>query len=139
MASIAELFYYAETHNIIVDDTFEFDKTLAASCALDDGIYIIGLHKSLYGKAYREQLAHEIGHCATNSFYNEETPCVTRGRCEQRAYTWQVHTLVPIRSLKAALKKGCNEVWMLAEYFNVSEDLIRKAIEIYKQEGKLPM
>lgn len=138
MASIAELFYYAETHNIIVDDTYELDKALAVSCALDDGIYIIGLHKSLWGKAYREQLAHEIGHCATDSFYNENTPCCTRGRCEYRAYKWQVHTLIPFKSLKAALGKGCNEVWQLAEHFNVSEELILKAIEIYKQEGKLP-
>lgn len=139
MASITDLYYYAETHNIIVDDTFVLDKVPAMSCALDDGLYIIGLHRSLRGQAYREHLSHEIAHCATNAFYNEKTPCFTRGQCENKAYQWQVHKMIPFKSLMTAFKKGCNEAWQLAEYFSVSEELIRKAIEIYRQEGKLPV
>ena len=37
----------------------------------------------------------------------------------------------------SALRRGCSEVWQLAEYFWVTEDFIRETIEIYKQEGKL--
>lgn len=137
MASIADWYYYAETHNIIIDDTFRLDKIPAMSCALENGLCVIGLHRKLRGQAYREHLTHEIAHCATNSFYNEKTPCLTRGQCEHRAYKWQVHRLIPIKALRTAFKKGYVEVWQLAEYFNVSEDLIRKAIEIYAEEGKL--
>ncbi len=136
MASIADLYYFAETHNIIIDDTFRLKLVPAMSCALDNGLCIVGLHKKLRGRALREQLAHEIGHCVTGAFYNEKTPCLTRGQCEHRAYKWQVHKLLPISALRRAVKGGCREVWQLAEHFSVSEQLVRRALEIYKEEGE---
>lgn len=137
MASIADWYYYAETHNIIIDDSFKLDKVEALTVPLENGLYVIGLHPSLRGAKYRERLVHEIAHCETSSFYNEKTPCYTRGQCENKAYKWQVHKMLPFDSFMRALKSGLVEKWQLAEHFSVSEKLIEKAIEIYKQEGKL--
>lgn len=137
MASIADWYYYAETHNIIIDDTFVLDKVEAMSLPLENGLYIIGLHPSLRGAAYREHLVHEIAHCATDSFYNEKTPCFTRGQCENKALKWQVHKMIPFDMLMRAFKRGHVELWQLAEHFGVSESLVEKAIEIYRSEGKM--
>lgn len=138
MASIAELYDYADSHGIIIDDTFRLDKVVAMSCPVDDDLCVVGLHRRLRGREYREHLAHEIGHCATGAFYNEDTPVFTRGQCEHRADKWAAHKLIPFRSLVSAMRKGCIEMWQLAEHFDVTEDFIRRTIEIYRQEGKFP-
>lgn len=137
MASIADWYYYAETHNIIIDDRFELETLKGISMPLANGLHIVGLHPSLRGEEYRECLVHEIAHCATNSFYNEKTPCYTRGQCENKAYKWQVHKMLPFDKFKKAMENGNTETWQLAEHFGVSEKLIEKAIEIYKSEGRM--
>lgn len=131
-----QLFQIAETHNIYIDDTFPLDSIKAASCDLENGCCVIGLHRALKDAAYREHLAHEIGHCITGAFYNPRTPVFTRMQCENRAYRWQMKKLMPWRSLEKAVRLGYTEAWQLAEYFDVSEDFVRKAVEIYAQEGK---
>lgn len=103
-----------------------------------DGIRAVSLRRDLTKAEERSYLSHELGHHIKGALYRKETPCITRGRCELRANTWAAHRLIPIRSLYAAFRKGCVEVWQLAEYFDVTEDFILKTIEIYKQEGKLP-
>lgn len=103
-----------------------------------DGDFILmdyGLIAS--GASERVHLAHELGHCATGSFYKPYSKLDIRGRHEYRANKWAIHKLVPFCSLNKALKQGATEVWELAEYFNVTEDFIRAAIFLYQSEGKL--
>ena len=59
MASIAELYDYADSHGIIIDDTFRLDKVVAMSCPVDDDLCVVGLHRRLRGREYREHLAHD--------------------------------------------------------------------------------
>lgn len=82
-------------------------------------------------------LAHEIGHCETLAFYNAYSPLEIRERHESRANRWAVSKLVPVRELTEALKNGINEIWDLAEFFNVTEDFMRKAIEIHRARGAI--
>lgn len=48
-----QLFQIAETHNIYIDDTFPLDSIKAASCDLENGCCVIGLHRALKDAAYR--------------------------------------------------------------------------------------
>lgn len=85
----------------------------------------------------RVHIAHEIGHCETLAFYNAYSPLETRGRQERRADRWAVSRLVPVRELTEALKRGIKEIWDLAEYFDVTEEFMLKAIEIHRTNGAL--
>lgn len=46
----------------------------------------------------------------------------------------QLKKLIPKDELDEAVKKGCTEVWDLAEYFGVTEPFMLKAIEYYKAQ-----
>lgn len=87
----------------------------------------------------RVHLAHELGHCETGSFYNVYSSLDIREKQEQRADRWAVSHLVPVEEFMSALSEGVVEVWELAEFFDVTEDFIRKAAEIYKIKNVLQL
>lgn len=79
----------------------------------------------------RVHLAHELGHCKTGSFYNRWAARDIRQKHEHRADKWAIQKMISEQELDEAVAKGCNEMWQLAEYFNVTEDFIRKAVCLY--------
>ena len=79
----------------------------------------------------RTQLAHEIGHCETGSFYSRYVKVDSRQRHENRADKWAIHKLIPSDRLNEAVSQGHTEIWELAEYFEVTEDFMRKAVCYY--------
>lgn len=87
----------------------------------------------------RVHLAHELGHCETGSFYNVYSTLDIREKQEEKADRWAVSRLVPAEEFVKALNTGMVEVWELAEYFEVTEDFIRKAAEIYKIKNILQL
>lgn len=80
----------------------------------------------------RVHLAHELGHCATGSFYNRWAARDLREKHEHRADKWAITRLVPHAALDKAVESGIKEAWSLAEYFGVTEDFMKKAICFYK-------
>ena len=53
-------------------------------------------------------------------------------KSEHKAEKWAIKKLVPEDELQNAFKQGIVEPWNLAEYFNVTEDFIIKAVNYYK-------
>lgn len=85
------------------------------------------------GAGERVHLAHELGHCITGSFYNPYSRFDVREKHESQADRWAIKKLVPMDELKDAVKRGYIYKCELAEYFDVTEDFIGKAIEYYTQ------
>ena len=83
-------------------------------------------------KDEKEKLAHEIGHCMTGTFYNRSSPLQNKEQMEWRATLWAIKKLIPKDELQKAVKNGIIELWELAERFEVSEDIMQKAVEYYK-------
>lgn len=79
----------------------------------------------------RTQLAHEIGHCETGSFYSRYIKVDSRQRHENRADKWAVKKMISAEALDEAVAQGYTELWNLAEHFNVTEDFIKKAVCLY--------
>lgn len=115
----------------------DLPKTRSASVRTSSGRCCIGMDPFEIESTAEERvhLAHEIGHCETLAFYNAYSPLEIRERHEARADRWAVSKLVPVRELTEALKHGINEIWALAEHFDVTEDFMRKAIEIHRSRG----
>lgn len=82
-------------------------------------------------------IAHEYGHCITGSTHSLSSKFDLIEKHEYKANKAAVHLLVPYNDYIAAIKSGYIESWQLAEYFDVTEDFIRLANKIYKNEGML--
>ena len=77
------------------------------------------------------KLTHELGHCCTGSFYNEYSACDIRQKCENRADRWAIKQLIAEEELDEAVANGHTEIWDLADYFDVTEEFMRKAVCLY--------
>lgn len=125
-----DLYALADQLGIVVL-SFPLPDCESISLESDDNYYIgIDDMQLDSSKEERVHMAHELGHCVTGSFYNEYSPVDNRGKCEATADRWAVKKLINKDELLKQLKNGM-EVWDLAEYFNVTEDFIRKAYHLY--------
>ena len=127
----ASLYGYARRHGHCVFQQ-KLNRVNSLSVLLDDGSCVIGIDRSSMTEAQeRTQLAHEIGHCETGSFYSRYVKVDSRQRHENRADKWAIHRLIPSDRLNEAVSQGHTEIWELAEYFEVTEDFMRKAVCYY--------
>ena len=104
-------------------------KMDSVSVLLDDGSCVIGIDcTKMTDSQEKTQLAHEIGHCETGSFYSRYVQVDSRQRHENRADKWAIQKLIPEDELDEAVANGCTELWELAEHFGVTEDFMKKAV-----------
>lgn len=129
---LRNLYAFAKQHNIGVFP-FSLPQTGSLSHMTDSGACCIAMDPSILDGNVQERvhLGHELGHCATGSFYSIHTAVDCRQRHENRADKWAVQALIPVEELDDAIAEGCTEVWELADRFGVTEDFIRKTVCYY--------
>lgn len=140
MKTITNLYDLAEKENIpIISFHISNDDVEALSQCDDDGDCIIAIDDTkIKNEAdLKVKMAHELGHCETGAFYNRYSSFDEIGKHEYRADKWAVYELIPFDELIDVLKKGCNEIWELAEHFDVPESFIERAFDIYRAKGSL--
>ena len=132
MLETSALYQYAEQSNATV---MRSKLPVNGSLCIDTGeqSYYIGIDENMReGSAeHRTHLGHELGHCATGSFYNRYAACDVRQKHENRADRWMIEHMIPEADLNAAVANGHTEAWDLAELFGVTEDLVHKAYNYY--------
>lgn len=126
---IAKLYELVDAENITVFSAS--CPNSKALCIRNDttGKYYIILDKNNPNEV--ELLAHELGHCMTGSLYNPDSPLDINSKHEYGACKWAIEQLIPKQDMEDAFECGIVEVWELAEYFEVSEEFIKKAAYIY--------
>ena len=132
MTELLALYQKAEQLNISVFH-YPLPKTGSVSTMDEAGRCFIGLdlpHRRTRTER-RVRLAHEIGHCATGSFYNRYSPCDVRKAHENRADKYAVRLLISPEELDEAVAQGHTEPWDLADYFGVDEAFLKKAVCLY--------
>ena len=130
---LLELYQLADAEHIPVY-SFDLPQTHSLSLMNNDGSCAVaidpfGLNST---KDEKIRLAHELGHCVTGSFYNRYSDFDIKARSEYRADKWAIKKLIPKDELQAAFEQGYTEPWDLAEYFNVTEEFIIKAVNYYR-------
>ena len=130
--NLDDLYHIADVENIEIIP-FPLPKTKSLSIQTDDFDCYIGMDDSeMPTNAEKKiRLADELGHCTQSAFYNRWSSCDLVSRHEYRANRWACEQLIPKEEMEIAMKKGYCEVWQLAEYFDVTEELVRKACWIY--------
>lgn len=130
---INELYNIADKHKIEVD-YFPMDECTSVSTPYGIAIDVDKLENSTEEKMC---LAHELGHCELGAFYNIFSSFDLKSRQEYKANKWAVKKLIPFEELQEAFENGYTEIWELAELFEVSEQFVHTAIDIYRRIGKL--
>lgn len=129
---ILALYDLAKQQNI---EVIQYPMSINGSMSimLEDGSCYIGIDESVQdgGVQERVHLSHEIGHCATGSFYNIHAAIDHRQRHENRADKWAIQQLITVDDLDEAVAQGYTEIWELAEHFGVTEDFVKKAVCYY--------
>ncbi len=125
------LYKIAEKDGICID-FFNLPQTSSVSIEYN-GKYYIGIDTRFCGRVTKERvlLAHELGHCKTAAFYNMYSPFENREKYEKKADKWAINYLVPRDRLKKAIKQGNCCIPSLAQYFDVTEEFMEKALKYY--------
>ena len=124
-----------ETADIIYITTASTRQPAKAICDEDGGAIFMNENVYCTNAERYTVLVHERAHLDSGAMYSAYTPLITMEQCETRAWKRAVMTALPFADLLAAFESGYTEVWQLAEYFEVTEDFIRKAAEIYVSIG----
>ena len=126
------LYRFAAEQNIPVLP-FPMPESGSMSVMTEDGRCFVGMDARVCdgGVLEKTHLSHELGHCATGSFYNIHAKIDSRQRHENRANKWAIQALIPVEDLDDAVAEGCHEIWELAERFGVTEDFMRKTLCYY--------
>lgn len=82
-------------------------------------------------------LIHEFGHCKTGTTHQLCSPFQLIEQHEYKANCAAVFETLPFDTLQNAVCAGYTEPWQLAEYFNLPEEFIHTAYDIYKRQGKI--
>ena len=132
MTELLDLYQYAEQRDIEVD-WFPLPVTPSLSVKLPDNSCAIGIDPWKMETLAEELvcLAHEAGHCETDSFYDPTTGLPVKQKMENRADRWAIRKLIPVGELDDAIARGYTELWELADYFGVTEPFMRKAVCLY--------
>lgn len=129
---LLELYEMAEADSITIFCE-ENSNVKSMSAMASSGNCYIGINPFLLESSADELavLSHEIGHCATGSFYNVYSPFDIRSKHEHRADKWAIKKLVPKDELTKAIKKGCESSYELSEHFGVPQWFMDKALAFY--------
>lgn len=129
------MYEYAQSMGIGVYD-FRLPESRAVTLWSDSGDCVIGIDNSRrYSRAeLKTMLAHELGHCVTGTVYDSSGRM--RGKCEAKAEKWAIVNTLPYESIIDAYKQGARNESELAEFLEVSETFVRRAIAYYLEEGK---
>ncbi len=137
MKELLCLYDWLDQQGVFVFDRglpFSNKNTRAATIQLDNkattGIF---LDKSQIGGAADEYstLLHESGHYATGATHKLSSSLDLIEKHEYKADKWAVKNLLTESDLDEAVAEGNTELWQLAEYFGVTEDLMKKAVCYY--------
>ncbi len=132
MTDVLSLYREAEARQVAVL-RYRLPLTGSMSIEMPGGTCFIGIDESVM-KSEPDRLvhlAHELGHCVTGAFYNRYARCESRRKHENRADRWAIERLIPREDLDLAVAEGRSTLWELAQYFNVTEDFMRKAVCLY--------
>lgn len=101
----------------------------------DHGFYAVFLDfsKIRSTRLLRGVCCHELGHAATGALHKVDSPFELIERSEYRADRWAAEHFLPAKDFREAFRCGCTELWQLAEYFDMPESDVKKALTYWAE------
>ena len=101
---------------------------------INEGLYADGciwINEKMPSNKKLAILAEEIGHHETSSGNILNQDVINNRKQELNARKWAYEKIAPLDKIVTAIYSGCDEVWSLAEQFDVDEDFMREALKHY--------
>jgi Zn-dependent peptidase ImmA (M78 family) len=122
--SIEDIIEILEKENIQLE-WLNLNYFLGIYIRIDNQDVIVINNKLKTLKEIKLSLIHELGHYFTGTIYFNDMDRYYIAKCEYKALKWASMFLMPREKIEEAINKGITEVWELAEYFDVSEEMVR--------------
>ena len=101
-----------------------------------DGAYyavFLDFSKILSTRLLRGVCCHELGHLATGALHRVDSPFELVERSEYRANRYMAQHFLTEEAFREAFAAGYTEVWQLADYFDLPEQDIKKALTYWSE------
>lgn len=130
---------YQHSDNVGIDVFyFPLVHSKAKGIALPDNTVLIDVDKIETTEEEKEVAMHEVAHIEIGTFYTAFSPLALKEKMEHKAKSHTIKMLVPMDELISHIKNGNNQIWELAEIFEVTPKFMQKAIDYYRtQDGFL--
>lgn len=130
------LYKIAEKHNVKIVEMEIHGKIEAFSISVGENSIICIDRKKVKDTADEKyKLAHELGHHISKAFYECENDTVYKYKLEydkeRQADEYAISLLIPFDEFENILKTDNKELWQIAEFFDVPQDLVKKAFWVY--------
>lgn len=131
MVSLADIYEALRAEDVRL---YLYDIGFAAAATVEqDGRYAVFYDPAAARStaALKECLAHECGHCATGATHRVGSPWDLIEKHEYKANRWAIERFLPYESICAAMRSGKTEPWQLAEWFDLPQPFIERALAYY--------
>jgi hypothetical protein len=75
--------------------------------------------------------AHEMSHVATGALHKVSSPFELVERSEYRAGRYMAERFLSEEAFREAFRAGCRELWQLAEWFDLPQEDVEKALRYW--------
>lgn len=133
MFELSEFYDYCRKHHV---DVIPYTGCPQPGATVHDrGNYAIFLDFSQIPttRMLRGVCCHELSHVATGALHKAASPYELVERSEYRANRYTAQTYLTVSAFREAFAAGCRELWQLAEYFDLPEQDIEKALTYWSE------
>lgn len=133
MFQLSDFYSYCKQNDV---DIMPFAKLPRAACTVRDGQYyavVLNFDCLQTVRQMRTAMLHESGHLHTGALHKVSSPFQLVEQAEYRANADAFRCSLPPDEIRAAMQAGYTEPWQLAEYFDLEESYIKKALHYWTQ------
>lgn len=133
MFELSDFYSYCKANR--VDIVPYFGAPSAGTTVRDGECYAVFLdfEKIKSTRLLRGVCCHELGHTATGALHKVASPYELVERSEYRAIRWTAQQYLTAEAFSEAFAAGYTELWQLADYFDLPEQDIKKALSYWTE------
>ena len=128
MFELSEFYEYCKGNQI---DVIPFVGCPQPGATIRDGsdyAIFLDFSKIRSTRLLRGVCCHEMAHAATGALHKVHSPYELVERSEYRANRWCAQRYLTESAFREAFRAGCRQLWELAEYFDLPERDVEKAL-----------
>lgn len=133
MFQMADFYGYCRKRNISV---IPYNDAPSAGTTIRDGkdyAIFLDFKKIKTVRELRGTCLHELGHEETGALHKISSPYDLVEQHENMAIRWSSENVLTVQAFAEAFQQGYTEPWQLAEYYELPEEDIKKALRFWTE------
>lgn len=133
MFEISDFYDYCDENDV---DVIPDNKIPSEGMTVrDHGFYAVGVNmkKITSYRTFRTVIMHESGHLHTGALHKTFSPFQLVAQAEYKANACTFKMWLTPQAINEAYRLGYRETWQLADYFDIDEEYIKKALHYWTE------